>query len=142
MFFLLESVLFSIIKLMGSSLSEYKDLYVDTARGYIQSAQKSISTLRSNPKDPQALEDLYLSCHSLKSQSHAVGYNSNATFCMKVEKVIKQKIDAQESLEDDFLDFLDSSHERLSKSIDSIAEDGGEIDMSELIDKVGEYEKK
>jgi len=66
-------------------MSAYKDLYVETAREYIETLKKNLTLLNENTTNKEAIYEMFRSYHSLKSQSHAMGYMKTAEFCKLLE---------------------------------------------------------
>lgn len=110
---------------------EYKDLYVQTSRDYIQSLNASLLTLEKNPTDKEAIEEVFRSAHSLKSQSAAMEYESTGFLCHTVEDVFYEIKNDRMALTSELSDHLFASFDALTDSINCIEKENHEIDLSQ-----------
>ncbi|MBI2028152.1 MAG: Hpt domain-containing protein [Candidatus Levybacteria bacterium] len=71
---------------MGSiNLSDYKEIYFETAREYVKNLFKSSAELEKDFSNIDALKQLHISAHSLRSQSHVMNYMKIAGFAQSIE---------------------------------------------------------
>lgn len=57
-----------------SALSEYKDLYFETAHENLKTIADNLAVLRADPHNTRALELFFTTAHSLKGKSKLMGY--------------------------------------------------------------------
>ena len=69
-----------------ADLSSYKTLYIQTAKEYVNKISVSLDKLSSNVLDKDALNNLHIASHSLKSQSQVMGFIDIANICLGIEK--------------------------------------------------------
>lgn len=70
-------------------LSNYEALYIKTAYEYLDAMQGSLVRIRKNNEDTDAIDTLYRSGHSLKSQSSLMGYKNTASMNEFIEHTMK-----------------------------------------------------
>src|SRR5436190_22354225 len=70
-------------------LSQFRALYTQTAYEYIKKLEDSLQLLRQEPSDKESMNDMYISAHSLKSQSLLMGYTSLADTALALEKTFR-----------------------------------------------------
>lgn len=73
---------------MGQTdLSDYKTLYLQTAKEYVGKMLISLGQLSNDVSNREALNNLHIASHSLKSQSQVMGFNDIASICLNIEKM-------------------------------------------------------
>lgn len=123
---------------MVKNLSYYKNLYVQTAYGYLEKIKNGISQLFKTPHNKEIVNDTYISIHSLKSQSMAMGYEKTAYLCNVIESIFKEFKEGKKDAESGLLSLIMNSLEKLSTSVNSIKNENVEIDLSEDTKKLSE----
>lgn len=68
-------------------LSDYKSLYIQTAIEYVGKISASLNQLSNDILNKEALNNLHISSHSLKSQSQVMGFIDIANICLGIEKM-------------------------------------------------------
>ena len=110
--------------------SKYKDLYLQTSRQEVQVLNNSLLKLEKNPKDQQAINDIFRSAHTLKSQSAAMGYEKTGFLCHTIEDVFYEIKEGRMEISPKLADILFLSFDSLTASIDLIEREGKEADVS------------
>lgn len=121
---------------MAEDLAAYKDLYLQTSKEYLQELNSSLLKLEKDPLDKTAIEDIFRSAHSLKSQSAAMGYTSTAFLCHTIEDVFYEIKEDKLVINSDIADVLFSAFDNLSSSIESIEKNNQELDSAQLVEKL------
>lgn len=121
---------------MSEDLSEYKDLYLQTSREYLQSLNENLLKLEKNPSDPAAIDEIFRSAHSLKSQSAAMGYEKTGYLCHTVEDVFYEIKEGRLTPAAELADSLFKAFDNLTNSIDSIEQSGQEADLTESAEEL------
>lgn len=121
---------------MSEDLSEYRDLYLQTSREYLQSLNDNLLKLEKNQTDPAAIDEIFRSAHSLKSQSAAMGYEKTGFLCHTVEDVFYEIKEGRLTTTPELADSLFKAFDNLTKSIDSIEQTGQETDLSESAEEL------
>jgi chemotaxis protein histidine kinase CheA len=116
---------------MTQDLSDYQDLYISTAKEYIQSLKDSIPTLPS--KSVQELEDVHRFAHSLKSQSAVMNYHDISEVAGLIEEYFELVMAGSKHIDDGFLHIFSQIIGDLEKSILAIERKGEPVSLSESI---------
>lgn len=117
---------------MDSNFAEYKDLYVQTSKEYLQELNTGLLKLEKDPKEIAAIEDIFRSAHSLKSQSAAMGYDSTAFLCHTIEDVFYEIKEGRLEIKPELADKLFEAFDGLTESISLIEKENKEIDLNPL----------
>jgi two-component system chemotaxis sensor kinase CheA len=113
-----------------SSMSQYKDLFVQTGKEYLKSLNDSLLKLEKNPTDTTAIAEIFRSAHSLKGQSAAMGYEKTGYLCHAVEDVFFEIKEGRMKTSPELADLLFTAFDGLSASVAHIEADGAEVDLS------------
>lgn len=107
--------------IMGQvNLSDYKNIYLQTAKEYIDKIKSSYLRLSTNFQDNEAINTIHLSSHSLKSQSQVMGFASVADLCANIEKISNDILNKAISVNSEFLNFLKKVVDELNLEISKI----------------------
>ncbi len=113
-----------------SDLTQYKDLYIQTSREYLQSLNEKLLLLEKNPKEKESIDEIFRSAHSLKSQSAAMGYINTGFLCHTIEDVFYEIKEGKMELTKELADILFLSFDSLTNSIDHIERENAELNLS------------
>ena len=97
----------------GVDLSNYKKLYIDTAREYINNLSSGCKNLAGQDLDKDTLNQLYISAHSLAGQSDFMGYTNIVKLARSIEKISKDAMDRNLQLTDDVISNINKAVEEL-----------------------------
>ena len=112
--------------------SPYKGLYLKTAREYVDKIQQSIDTLLTQPNNQEAIMTLYISAHSLGSQSTLTNYKNMEAVCLVIEHIFQQVKNGSLKISQDLLGTLKKSIIGLTNCLNSIDKDNKEIDLADI----------
>lgn len=118
---------------MTDEWSQFQDLYVSTAREYIQSLDESLLKLEKNPQDREAIEEIFRNSHSLKGQSAVMKYDNTAYLCHTIEDIFYEIKKKRLNLSPQVADLLFSAFDSLKKAIDQIEKEKKDIDHTAII---------
>lgn len=110
----------------SSYLASYKKLYLETAGKYCQALLSNYIKISQNPLDKAALEDMYISAHSLKSQSQAMGYLEIAETSSMIEKTIKNILAKNTQISDDLMVAIKDGINKIQESLQKIQRESKE----------------
>lgn len=110
---------------MTTNLSDYKNLYMQTAKEYIGNMFESIKKLTDNPKDKDAINNLHIASHSLKSQSQVMGFTDIANICLNIEKMSDDALESITQLNNQIVANIKKSVEELKGILHSVQDDNG-----------------
>ena len=95
------------------NLSDYKSIYLQTAKKYVNDLSSACSKLSKNSQNKEAIIVIHLSSHSLKGQSQIMGFANIVNLCERIEKSLGNILKGVDEVDDNFLSLL-------KKSIDDI----------------------
>ena len=105
------------------NLADYKDIYMQTAREYLESLSKSCEKLLDNPIDKDALNQLHISSHSLRSQSQVMGYANIGNLTGVIEKTARAGLEGNVSLTNDSVMNIKRDVEELEEMLKLVQHD-------------------
>ena len=117
-------------------ISSYKKLYLETAKEYCNMLSSNYDKLSLSGFDKDALNNMYISAHSLKSQSQAMGYIKMETLSGMIEKAIKDVIDNNKRLSGELLNILKETINNIQQSLKSIEAENKERDTDTVAQKL------
>lgn len=103
-----------------TNLSDYKNLYLQTAKEYLDKMSVSLNRLSNDVSDKKALNNLHISSHSLKSQSQVMGFTDIASVSAMIEKTSNYTLNKSGAVDDKFLVFLKDSINELNLKLAQI----------------------
>lgn len=119
-------------------LSYYKKLYLETAKEYSDALLNDHNKVSRNSLDKDALKNMYISAHSLKSESHAMGYIKMETLSGMIEKTIKNILGNGAQIPEEIMVMLKDAIGNLQLSLKSIETDNKEKDTDTISKKLEE----
>ncbi|MEK7534115.1 MAG: Hpt domain-containing protein [Patescibacteria group bacterium] len=120
-------------------LSSYKKLYLQTAKQYSDIISKSYIKILRNSLDKDALKNMYISAHSLKSQSQAMGYVKMTALSGIIEKTIKNILANNTQIPNDLMVVIKDAIENVKLSLRNIQTENKEKDTDVISKKLEEY---
>jgi chemotaxis protein histidine kinase CheA len=101
-------------------LTDYKNIYLKTAKEYINNMFSSYSKLSVSFHDKEAVNVVHISSHSLKSQSQVMGFTNIVNLCMNMEKNSQDILDGTVKIDEKFVSLLKDTIDRLNLEIAKI----------------------
>ena len=93
--------------------------------------REKVALLSQGQKEKELIKAVHLAAHSLSGQSSVAGYGHIAGIASVIERIFKAQLDDQVSdLEDEVLNNIASTIEKMLLSVEQIEENGEEIDLS------------
>lgn len=117
------------------NLEDFKALYLSTAHEYVQKMKKDLSELVENPSSKEALNELHLSSHSLKSQSLVMGYTTTGELSHSIERFARALKDKNVPFPVEHGLSLEKVTLALDSSIQKIENEGIEEPLSSTINE-------
>lgn len=121
---------------MSEDLSQYRELYLQTSKEYIQSLNAALLKLEKNATDATAIDDIFRSAHSLKSQSAAMDYQTTGYLCHVIEDVFYEVKKGRLTLTPEIADKLFAALDALGSSIAQIEKEQHEVDLSTMAEEL------
>ncbi|MFK7826070.1 MAG: chemotaxis protein CheA [Oligoflexales bacterium] len=111
-------------------LKVLQDTFLEEAKDLVEETEQLFLSLRSNPKNPSILQEIFQIYHTLKGSAGASGFSNLQAFVHKVESLISllspedlsgdiHKVDLLIKCNDKISDFLDDVHSDRNANIDS-----------------------
>lgn len=107
-------------------LASYKSLYLQTAKEYVDKMFVCLGELIKDALDKEALNNLHIASHSLKSQSQVMGFSDIAEACLSVEKISDEALKGNGELTSDVIASIKSLVNKSSEMLKQIQHDTGE----------------
>ena len=120
-------------------LSDYKTLYIQTARKYIGDMNTAVVQLGMDMTKKEAIESMYISGHSLKSQSQIMTYVQTGALSGTIEMLFKLVREGKQPLTTDIMVELKETLVKLEASVNSIEQDNKELDLAQSIEAVKQF---
>ena len=102
------------------NLGNYKNLYLKTAKEYIEKISISLDQLSSDILNKEALNNLHIASHSLKSQSQMMGYADIANICLNIEKTSNDRLKGISQLNIQAISDIKKSVEKLQEMLKQV----------------------
>jgi chemotaxis protein histidine kinase CheA len=104
----------------STDLSDYKNIYLQTAKEYINSLSSACSKLSVNSSDNEAVNAIHISSHSLRSQSQVMGFSAIADLSGNIEKASDDILNKANLVDDKFMNLLKNSVDGLNAEMSKI----------------------
>ncbi len=101
-------------------LGSYKSIYLKTAREYVDSLLVGCNKLVSDSQNKDAVNQVHISSHSLKSQSQVMGFANIAAISANIEKISNDILNGVVQIDNEFLVFLKNSVDELNLKLAQI----------------------
>lgn len=113
-------------------LSSFKGLYLKTAREYIDKLKQNIEILLNQPDNMDAINTIYISAHSLGSQSTLTNFKNMEAVCAVIEHIFLKIKEGNAKVSQELLTALKDAITGLTNCVDSIDKENKEIDLSDI----------
>ncbi len=124
---------------MVIDISQYRDLYLKTARDLVTSMEQQINDLNTNINDKEKIYELYRSAHSLKSQSLVMGYSQLGLTNRMIEALFREIHEGKKTISNSILSLTKEAIDHIKKSIDKIQNENQEADLNADMKKLQMY---
>lgn len=106
-------------------LGSYKGIYLKTAKDYVDKMSVSLDQLSSDVLNKDALSNLHIASHSLKSQSQVMGFTNIANTCLSIEKMSNDALEGIMRLNSENVSDIKKKVEELDGILHSVQDDTG-----------------
>src|SRR5258708_6081821 len=118
---------------MSIDISGYKLLYIETANEYLVAMQASVVLLEKNFKNNHAIEIIYRSAHTLKSQSTLMGYKNTASLNEFLEYTFHIIMEGKSDLNEKLIMDIKTAVKKIAISLHTIETLNHELSLSESL---------
>lgn len=98
-------------------LGSYKIIYLKTAKEYINSLLAGCDKLVSDSQDKEAINQIHIASHSLKSQSQVMGFVDIAALCASIEKISNDILNGVRKTDKKFMYLLKNSIDKINSKL-------------------------
>jgi CheY-like chemotaxis protein len=116
-------------------LSNYRKLYIKVAKEYVDKILTSLVKLIGNPSDKESINILYISSHSLVSQSQVMKFENIANISASIEKTSKDILEGRLNFDANVAEVLKKSAGEISLSIGTIEKESTEKNPNNLVEQ-------
>ena len=117
---------------MARDLSAYKNLYLETASVYVHHMMEDITRLLERPSDKYSLNNMYISAHSMKSQSEVMGYLSMGKISRVIERICHDAKESHTPISSVVLEIIQTALQQMRNSLQAIEKTNSENDLSDM----------
>jgi len=124
---------------VNGDMSQYKELFVETAKGYLNTLNEELLRLEKSTDHTvvvEAIDAIFRAAHSLKGQSAAMGYEQTGYLCHVIEDVFYEIKENRRTVDPDLADVLFQAFDSLSGSVARIESEGSESDVGGIADQL------
>lgn len=114
-------------------LSSYKNLYIQTSRKYLLDMKNALDMLKSDKAKLEAINSMYISAHSLKSQSQIMSYATTGALSGTIEFLFRDIHEGKIQITDETVLHLTNALQKLTDSINTIETSNHELDLTQDI---------
>lgn len=128
--------LWSVIYYQGMAdidLAYYKNLFIETSKKDIEDTRNNLKELSLNPQNTELIEALFIQFHTLKGRSLSVGYSQTGELAHRIETIFRNAKESGTIVSQDLVDKSLTGLDKLQKSIEKIASEGTELDLSDAL---------
>ena len=102
-------------------MSEYKDMFVEEAREHLQTLNQTLVDFEENPKNNDALNQIFRAAHTLKGMAAAMNYEKIQKLSHKTEDTLDLVRNNQLEVSTDLVDLIFDCFDGLEKMVEDIA---------------------
>ncbi|MDQ5938729.1 MAG: Histidine kinase [Patescibacteria group bacterium] len=112
---------------------KYKDLYLSTTQEQLKSIADVLLLLERNPKNPEYLQTLFISLHSMKGSAATMGYKDTIVYLHQIESLVQAMINGTLLIDKNTLDLIFRSLDTLHANLQYISQHSQELDFKQAI---------
>jgi two-component system chemotaxis sensor kinase CheA len=122
---------------MEMDISQYKELFITEAQEHLDSLNKFLLQLESDPTNLDVVTEIFRSAHTLKGMSATMQYDQLTELAHEMENLLEHLRTGDTPVTANVVDTLFACFDTLGAIINAIAEDRpGEIDYSGLVSEI------
>lgn len=121
---------------MNIDVTEYKLLYIKTARDLIGAMKQNLQILETDRCNQELIADFHRAAHSFKSQSLVMGYTKSGLVGKLLEQIFRDIKEKKSCVPENMLPILNQCIQKLSDSISTIETQGNELDLTTEIESL------
>jgi len=123
-------------------MSEYKDMFIEEAREHLQTLNQTLLDFEENPKNVDALNQIFRAAHTLKGMAAAMNYDKIQKLSHKTEDTLDLIRNNQLDVSTEIVDLIFDCFDGLEKMVEDIAaQDATNFDIEGLIERLEKHMK-
>ncbi len=107
---------------MTTDVSQYKSIFISESREHLQTLNSSLLELEQDPKDAEALNEMFRATHSLKGMAATMGFDDITKLSHAMENLM-DKLKKEGKINQTTIDLLFECVDMLSTLIEDVASD-------------------
>lgn len=108
-------------------IQKYKQLYLQTAEQYLQQYTSGLQAVQQNSADKNAISQMFIAIHSIKSQSLVMGYTEFGNFCKEVEAQLRPIKEGTVQLNPQVLNYLQAVGQKINTELRAVQTTGKDL---------------
>lgn len=104
-------------------LSDYKNLYLQTAKENIDNISSSCLKLMENPSEKKEINAIHINSHSLRTKSQVMGFIDIAALAETIEKISDGALKGNVQMNNQIISEIKKSVEKLDEILKLIQDD-------------------
>ncbi|MCW4016060.1 MAG: chemotaxis protein CheA [Candidatus Bathyarchaeota archaeon] len=130
------------MKKLSLDMEQYKEEFIEEAREHIETITQSLLILEKQPKNTEALNNIFRSAHTLKGSSGMMGFKDLSDLAHSMEDVF-DGLRKGGKVSSDLIDVLLECIDALTVRIESVQNGGDEqIEIEQFVERLHEFSKK
>lgn len=118
-------------------MSQYLEVFIEESREHIQSCNENLLKLENDPENPEIINEIFRSAHTLKGMSATMGFEDMANLTHQMENILDGVRNGKYQFTSELLDIIFIAIDHLENMVNSIAEGGdGKEDVTDAITKL------
>ncbi|RLF58848.1 MAG: chemotaxis protein CheA [Thermoplasmata archaeon] len=128
-------------------MSEYKDMFIEESREHLQTLNQTLVDFEENPKNKDAMNQIFRAAHTLKGMAAAMNYDEIQKLAHKTEDTLDLIRNNKLEVDTDLVSLIFNCFDGLETMVEEIADaDATSFDITELVQNLevflGQSEKK
>ncbi len=111
-------------------LSSYKGLFVKTASEYLEKLTNGLDQTDLNT-NTEAINNIYISIHSLGSQNLTMGYSSTGALCRLIENYFYKVKNGEQTIDEQKIQYLKGAVAKVKESLTSVEANNAELNLDD-----------
>lgn len=126
---------------MSGNRERYTELFLDEAAEHIENLNTNLLLLEKDRSDPEIINEIFRSAHTLKSSAAFVGLDALSRLAHKMEDLFQKVRDGSISVNTDLVNLLFASLDRIKQAV-AVIQAGNMPDdaYSDLISQIEQYQ--
>ena len=127
---------------LSLDMEQYKEAFIEEAREHIETLTQSLLTLEKDPKNTDALNNIFRSAHTLKGSSGMMGFKDLQDLAHAMEDVF-DGLRKGGQVSSDLIDVLLECIDALTEQLENIQNGTNEkLETTQFVERLHQFSKK